>query len=113
VRSGDEVGLNLQFLHFDGRQKFLNIADQNNFLAEAAYYVHRAKIQPFGRVESQSFVAHANRANDIVRYGGGANYYIRGQTLKWTAQWLHAVPQNGSPLKPSNEFTLEMQFFYF
>ena len=113
VRSGDEIGLNLQYLHFDGRQKFLSIPDQNNFLAEVDYYLHRAKLQPFGRCESQLFVASANSNKDIVRYGGGVNYYIRGQMLKWTAQYLRALPQNGSPLKPGNEFAVQLQFFYF
>jgi hypothetical protein len=113
VHQGNEIGLNLQYLHFDGRQKFLSIPNQNNFLAEAAYYLNHAKVQPFGRFESQMFVADANRSKDIVRYGGGFNYYVKGQMLKWTAQCLHAVPQNGSPLRPSNELTLQMQFFYY
>jgi hypothetical protein len=113
VLGRDEIGFNLQYLHFDGRRKFLNLPDQNNFLGELAYYIHREKLQPFGRVETQSFVAEANRANDILRAGGGANYYIRGQNLKWTVQCLHAVPRNGSSLKPSNEFVVQLQFFYF
>jgi hypothetical protein len=43
----------------------------------------------------------------------GANYYIHGQNLKWTGQYLRALPQNGSPLKPANEFTVQLQFMYF
>jgi hypothetical protein len=113
VHHGDEVGVNLQYLHFDGRQKFLSIADQNNYLAELAYYVQRVNAQPFFRFETQQFVADTNTVNDTLRYGGGLNYYIHGQNLKWTVQCLHAVPQNGSPLRPSNEFTIQMQFFYF
>jgi hypothetical protein len=113
VRRGDEVGLNLQYLHFDGRKMFTTIADQNNFLAEAAYYVHKAKIQPFGRFETQDFVASVNRIKDINRYGGGVNYYVRGQNLKLTLQCLRALPQSGSPVLPADEFTMQMQFFYF
>jgi hypothetical protein len=113
VRGGDEVGLNLQYLHFDGGTKFLTIPDQNNFLAEAGYYIHKAKIQPFGKFETQRFVAPVNSTKDIDRCGAGANYYIRGQNLKWTVQYQRALPQNGSPLKPANEFTLQLQAFYF
>jgi hypothetical protein len=113
VRGGDEVGVNLQYLHFDGRRKFLTVPDQNNFLAELAYYIHKAKVQPFGRAETQGFVAQSAQANNIRRAGGGLNYYIRGQNLKWTAQYLRATPHAGSPLKPSNEFTVQLQFFYF
>jgi hypothetical protein len=113
VYGGDEVGFNLQYLHFDGRNKFTAIPDQNNFLAEAAYYIHKAKFQPFARFETQRFVAAVNNTKDINRAGGGMNYYVRGQNLKWTLQVLRALPQNGSPIRPSNEFTLQMQAFYF
>jgi hypothetical protein len=113
VHGGDEVGFNLQYLHFDGRQKFLAVPDQNNLVAEAAYYVHKAKFQPFARFETQRFVTAVNNTKDINRVGGGVNYYIRGQNLKWTAQVLRALPQNGSPLRASNEFTVQMQAFYF
>ncbi|HXB69300.1 MAG TPA: porin [Candidatus Acidoferrales bacterium] len=113
VRGGDEVGFNLQYLHFDGRDKLVTVPDQNNFMAEAAYYVHKAKIQPFARFETQQFVAAVNDTKSINRIGGGVNYYIRGQNFKWTAQVLRAFPQNGSPIRPSNEFTLQMQAFYF
>lgn len=113
VRGGDEVGFNLQYFHFDGRQKFTAIPDQNNFLAEADYYVKKAKVQPFGRFETQRFVQEVNNTKDINRMGGGLNYYIRGQNLKFTFQCLRALPQNGSLIRPSNEFTIQMQAFYF
>jgi len=113
VKGGDEIGLNLQYLHFDGRNKFLTIPDQNNLLAETAYYFHKAKVQPFARFETQVFVASAESTKDIKRCGGGVNYYIHGQNLKWTGQYLRALPGAGSPLKASNEFTIQLQFFYF
>jgi hypothetical protein len=41
------------------------------------------------------------------------NYYVRGQNLKWTLQYNRLLPQNGSPLKASNEVTMQLQLFYF
>jgi hypothetical protein len=113
VRGGDEIGVNFQMLHFDGRNKFVSIPDQNNFLVEGAYYFHRAKVQPFAKFETQDFVAAANGTKDINRYGMGANYYIRGQNLKWTLQYTRALPQNGSLIRASNELTMQLQLFYF
>ncbi len=113
VNNGDEVAAQFQFYHYDGRTKFTAIPDQNDFLLEAAYYLHRVKLQPFTKYESQAFVAAANASKDINRFGLGANYYIHGQNLKWTCQYLRALPQNGSPLKPSNEFTLQLQLMYY
>ena len=57
--------------------------------------------------------AAATACKDISRFGLGANYYIHGQNLKWTGQYLRALPQNGSSLKPANEFTVQLQFMYF
>jgi len=57
-------------------------------------------------------VADVNRAKDIDRYGAGASYYVRGQNLKWTMQYLKAMPRN-SPLKASNEFSMQLQIFYY
>jgi hypothetical protein len=113
VFGGDEVGFNYQFIHWDGRQRLTSIPDQNDQLVEASFYSHKAKFQPFGKFETQNFVQGANSTKDISRVGAGANYYIHGQNLKWTFQYLRALPQNGSTIRPSNEFTTQLQVFYF
>ena len=113
VNGGDEVAAQFQYIHYDGRTKFSAIANQNDFLLEAAYYVHQAKIQPFLKYEAQDFVAASNGSKDINRFGLGASYYIRGQNLKWTCLYLRALPQNTTALKPSNEFTVQLQLMYF
>jgi Phosphate-selective porin O and P len=113
VFGGDEIGFNYQFIHWDGRQKFTAIPDQNDQLVEAAYYVHKAKLQPFAKFETQNFVQGVNSLKDVNRIGTGANYYIHGQNLKWTFQYTRALPQNGSTIRPSNEFTTQLQVFYF
>jgi hypothetical protein len=113
VNGGDEVGLNFNVMHFDGRNFFTSIPDQTNYLMEAAYYFHKIKTQPFAKFETQDFTAAANGIKDINRYGAGFNYYIHGQNLKWTGQYTRALPQNGSTIRPSNEFTMQLQVFYY
>jgi hypothetical protein len=107
------VAVQVQDIRYDGRDKFTSIPLQNDFLVEAGYYDHKVKIQPFVKYEAQAFAAAANTCKDISRFGLGANYYIHGQNLKWTGQYLRALPQNGSSLKPANEFTVQLQFMYF
>jgi hypothetical protein len=111
LQHGNEIGGQFQFIHYDGRQKFLSIPDQNNYMAEAAYYLHRFKVQPFAKAEAQEFVAAANGSKDVNRYGGGVNYYIHGQNLKWTFQYLRAITNNS--VRPTNEFTMQLQLFYY
>ena len=113
VNGGDEIGGQFQYYHYDGRQKFAAIPDQNDWFVEGAYYVHQAKTQPFVKFDNQSFVAAANATKDIHRIGTGVNYYVRGQNLKWTLRYNRLLPQNGSPLKASNEVTMQLQLFYF
>ncbi len=113
VNRGDEIGGQFQFIHYDGRTKFTAVPDQNDYLLEAAYYSHKTKIQPFLKYETQNFVAAANASKDVNRAGFGANYYIHGQNLKWTCQYLRAMPQNGSTTKAANEFTIQLQLMYF
>ncbi len=113
VNQGDEVASQFQYIHYDGRTKFTAIPDQNTYLLEAAYYSHIAKIQPFMKYETQSFVTAANASKDINRAGFGANYYIHGQNLKWTAEYLRAMPQNTTAIKSTNEFTVQLQLMYF
>ena len=113
VHQGDEVAAQIQYYHYDGGVKFPAIAKQNDYLLEGAYYFHKAKFQPFAKFETQNFVNATDKTKDIRRAGLGANYYIKGQNLKWTVQYLHATPNADSPLKPTNELTLQLQFFYY
>jgi hypothetical protein len=113
VNQGDEVASQFQYIHYDGKTKFTAIPDQNTYLLEAAYYSHKAKIQPFMKYETQRFVAATNAPKDINRAGFGANYYIHGQNLKWTAEYLRAMPQNTTTIKSTNEFIVQLQLMYF
>jgi hypothetical protein len=110
VHGGDEVGGQFQYFHYDGGSKFPTIAKQDDYLVEAAYYLRAIRLQGFGKFESQDFVNLADQAKDVHRWGGGANYYIHGQNLKFTFQWLRAMQQN---LMPASELTVQFQVYYF
>ena len=64
VNHGDEIAAQFQIIHYNGMTKFPAIAKQNDFLVEAAYYVHQAKIQPFLKYETQAFVDAANASKE-------------------------------------------------
>lgn len=110
VRRGDEIGGQVQYLHYNGRERFASIPNQHDGLVEIAYYVRRAKAQPFGKYETQRIVGGA--ARDYEKWGGGAHYYAHGQNLKFTAQAQRVWTRDRSRAT-CNEFTVEMQVFYF
>lgn len=113
VLGGDEIGGQFQFFHYNGNERFTTILEQNDWFIECAYYAHKLKLQPFGKFEEQNFIALAESVNDLHRLGGGLNYYIHGQNLKWTMQYSRAIPTSGLKLHDSNEITLQLQVFYF
>ena len=109
VFHGDEAGGQFQYFHYDGGDKFLAIPEQNDYLMEAAYYARVPRLQPFGKFESQKFLG-ALENKDIYRWGGGLNYYVHGQNLKFTAQYLRAKQRN---LMTGDEFTVQFQVFFY
>lgn len=111
VHHGDEIGANFQYAHYDGKTLFTAVPAQNDSLLEATYYVHQAKTQPFFKYEVESLNL-ANRSKDYRKVGGGVNFYPYAQNLKFSLQAQRVFPQN-SPLKASNEFTVQMQVFYY
>jgi hypothetical protein len=113
VFGGDELGGQFQLFHYNGSEKFTAIREQNDWFVEGAYYSHKIKLQPFWKLEAQSFAASADAGNNIQRLGGGFNYYIHAQNLKWTMQFTRALPPSGSKLHESNEITMQFQVFYF
>jgi hypothetical protein len=111
VFGGDEIGGQAQYLHYDGRNLFTAMPRQNDYLAEAAFYRHSLRTQPFLKFEKESFAAAANFAKDYNKWGGGASYYVHGQNLKFTAQLQRVFPSGSA--KPANEATLQLQAYYF
>jgi hypothetical protein len=111
VHNGDEIGGQVQFIHYDGRNMFTAIPRQNDYLAEAGYYVKRAKLQPFAKFEAEKFAGTA-LTKDYNKWGGGASYYVHAQNLKFTAQ-LQRVFTRLSSTKPCSEFSVQVQAFYF
>jgi hypothetical protein len=117
VGAGDEIAMQSHWAHYNG-QKFIVLPQQNDYFIEMGYYLKNAKIQPYGKFESQHFTY---AAGDQTRYALGVNYYVSGFNLKFTGQFTRvetgtkstsptAATQGGHP---TNEFTLQMQAFYF
>ena len=73
VAKGDEVGGQVQWIHYDGGDFLKTIPKQDDLLVEAAYYLSKAKIQPFLKYESQKFAYDVDKAKDQDRFGGGLN----------------------------------------
>jgi len=64
--------------------------EKNGWYAKAGYMLPNLPLQFFGRYEKWRFASLNNIFDQKIDwYGGGANYYFRGQNLKLTAEVSH------------------------
>ena len=112
VLDKSEVAALVQFMHYDGGKFLTAIPRQNDYLAEFDYYIASTKAQPYAKYEQQSFAVTSIPSKEVKRYAGGLNYYVNGQNLKFTGQVTHVVPAN-SAIRSTNEFTVQMQVWYY
>lgn len=113
IAGGHEFATQIQGVHYDGGTFIKTLPRQNDFVGEFGYYIAPYKLQPFAKIEEQNFSTTTSAATtDLRRYGFGANYYASGQNCKLTGQFLHIVPKGGA-IKSTNEFTVQLQVWYY
>lgn len=112
VNGKDEIAVLAQGVHYDGGHFLTAIPRQNDYLVECGYYIAPTKVQPFVKYEDQAFSLTSTPSKDQKRYGVGLNYYVYGQNLKFTGQLTHVTPDN-SAIRSTNEFTVQMQVWYY
>src|SRR5258708_24067938 len=61
---GNEIGGQVQDGHYDGGDFIQAIPKQNDILVELAIYMAQAKVQPFGKFESQKFTNTGDKGKD-------------------------------------------------
>lgn len=97
----------------------ININGQKNgWYAKAGYMLPNLPLQFFGRYEKWRFASLNNIFDQKVDwYGGGANYYFRGQNLKLTAEVSHTDfgqegTTNGLTSKDFTTFITQLQLIF-
>jgi len=121
---GDEIAALVQFLHFDGGNgstppnPTAAIPTQNDLLVEAQYYNKDLSLGVFGKFETRMPTDEAQKpANHILWFGGGLRYFVKENNLNFTlaynrAQYPDAASGPGGR-NGTNQFTLQIQFYYF
>ena len=86
--------------------------EKNGWYGKAGYLLKGTKLQFFGRYEKWRFASLNNTFDEIVDwYGGGANYYVWGQSLKLSAELGHIKFDKGSR-KDFNTFVTQVQLVF-
>jgi len=106
----EAVNGELTLLHFNGGTTFTALPLQDDATVQLGYYIQSLKIQPFGRYERQDFKDAVNDAKDNNRWQAGLGWYPNGHNFNVKGAFSRVKPRVGNK---TNEYTVQMQFFYF
>ena len=95
---------------FDGGTTFSAIPEQKDAALQLGYYLAAPKVMPFVRIEKQDFRARANNGRDNNRQQLGLAFYPNGNNFNVKGAYSRVDPRVG---KKTNEYTVQMQFFYY
>lgn len=100
----------LTLYSLDGKETFTAIPKQRDIALQLGYYLVGAKTMPFFRWENQNFSASANNGRDNNRIQLGLGWYPAGNNFNIKAAATRVDPRAGNK---TNEFTVQVQFFYY
>jgi hypothetical protein len=105
----------LTLYHFDGGSTFpalppTGIPEQKDFSLQLGFYLAGVKTMPFLRLEKQDFKATSNNGRDNNRQQLGLAYYPNGNNFNIKGAYTRVDPRAGNK---TNEFTVQMQYFYY
>jgi hypothetical protein len=108
---GPAGALTLQgdLIHYDGGRTFADLPKQNDYLVEGGYFLTKAKVMPWLKVEGQRF-ASPNSSRSQDRLQAGLSYFHQGHNVNIKAGYGRINPKTG---RSTNLFTVQLQVFYF
>jgi hypothetical protein len=98
----------LTLLNFNGDTTFSTLKKQNDATLQAGYYLAGVKLMPWIRFEKQDI--KNTSTGDNKRQQLGLTYYPAGHNFNIKGAYSHIDPTVGNK---SNEYTVQMQFFYY
>ena len=96
------------YTHFDGSTFLTTLPKQNDFLVQAGYCFGCDHFFPYLRYESKH-VTDDETKND-KRYQVGLGYFLKGHNATIKAAYTRIKPETG---KETNQYTVQLQAFYF
>jgi hypothetical protein len=98
----------LAYNRFDGGDTFLTLSKQNVMLLELGYFLRDLKLTPVFQFTNRGIVD--TRVGDQTQWSIGVNYWWAGQNANVKAAYGRIDPRG---LAAQNEFTIQLQVFYF
>ena len=103
----------VDFIHWDGGSTFPALRKQDTLHVEAGWYLGSARLLPFARYEQQNFAEEQDRPLNRRNYQFGLTWYRFGHNLNVRGAWSILQRPNDPAARAANQFTVQLQFFYF
>lgn len=102
----------VDFLQWDGGSTFPTLLKQNDILVQGGYYISAVKLLPWGRFESQSYADAGSPSKDQQKIQFGLTWYPAAHYFNIRAAWGRVLPR-ADGVRATNQFTVQIQVFYF
>ena len=102
------VNAEVTLFSYDGGTTFTTLKEQKAATLQAGYYLAAFKLLPFVRIEKQDI--KGTKTGDNKRVQIGVNYMPMGNNFNIKGALSRIDPSVGNK---SNEYTIQMQFFYY
>lgn len=106
----NSITAQVDYIRFDGGKWIPALLGQNDLQTQFGYFVSSQKVMPFVRYDQQNFRLSANKSKDQKRYQAGLTWYPNGHNFNIKGAYTRVDPKVG---KTTDEFTVQMQLFYF
>ena len=103
------------YIWYNGSTFFTQVAirRQTVLFLEAGYYICPLKVEPFAVYQQQDYTNAPDEILNKRAFQAGLSFYPFGNNLNFKLAWtLREFPHDANTHK-TNEFTLQMQVFYF
>jgi hypothetical protein len=103
----------IQYQYANGGTLLASLPEENTFQVEAGVFLRNLKLGPMVRYEQKAFTQTINAGKNESRYAVGLNYYPYPKAesnFNIKVWWQRVTPKVGFA---TNEFTLQMQVYYF
>ena len=112
----DAVTFEFDYNHYEGGNNFPSLTKQNDIFTNAGYYFDVVKLQPYAIYQELNNTEEIAKPKNQKRYGGGLNWYVYGNNLKFSFLYERIVPKTQpitASTKDTNRFSIQLQALYF
>lgn len=102
------VTARIDYTHLDGGTTLRTLLKQQNVLVEAGYYFSSLRLTPLVQFSNRDMIDDVPGGERRTSYG--ANYWWAGQNANIKGAYTRISPSHG---RSQNEFTVQLQIFYF